>query len=368
MAGFDCVATSELSAKRLEIQKINKKCVFDSGYICGDISDDNTRRDILREVARWEQDLGLDEIDVLIATPPCQGMSVANHKKKESDARRNSLVVESIRLVDEIKPRCFIFENVPSFLNTLCTDTDGVDRKIGEAIQKNLGHKYAIETRVLNFKHYGVPSSRTRTLVIGTKYTLLNLLSPYDLIPKTKAIITLQESIGHLRPLTAHGEIDPNDIFHSFRPYPIHMRAWIENLREGESAFSNTDPHRIPHQIINGAYIPNQNKNAGKYTRQFWDKVGPCIHTRNDQLASQNTVHPKDDRVFSIREIMILMTVPNTFLWSERQDLNTLSLADKGLFLKKHEMTIRQSLGEAVPTAIFFSMAEAIKLALSAVQ
>jgi DNA (cytosine-5)-methyltransferase 1 len=42
-------------------------------------------------------------------------------------------------------------------------------------------------------------------------------------------------------------------------------------------------------------------KNGDKYKRQYWNKVAPCIHTRNDILSSQNTVHPVDDRVFSIR-------------------------------------------------------------------
>ena len=41
-----------------------------------------------------------------------------------------------------------------------------------------------------------------------------------------------------------------------------------------------------------------------------------AFHTRNnDQLASQNTVHPSEDRVFSIRELMKIMTIPDDFRW-----------------------------------------------------
>jgi hypothetical protein len=39
--------------------------------------------------------------------------------------------------------------------------------------------------------------------------------------------------------------------------------------------------------------VPNVNKNGDKYKRQEWDKPAPCIHTRNDIMASQNTVHPE---------------------------------------------------------------------------
>ena len=81
----------------------------------------------------------------------------------------------------------------------------------------------------------------------------------------------------------------------------------------------------------------NAQKNGDKYTRQYWDKVAPCIHTRNDIMASQNTVHPVDNRVFSIREIMLMMSVPDSFSWSDMSfaQLNSLPIKEKEAFLKK---------------------------------
>ena len=52
---------------------------------------------------------------------------------------------------------------------------------------------------------------------------------------------TLRQVIGELKPLTEFGEIDEEDIYHSFRVYPEHMRAWISDIKEGESAFDNVD-------------------------------------------------------------------------------------------------------------------------------
>lgn len=43
LEGFDCVATNELITRRLEVQKFNKKCKYESGYICGDITKDATK-------------------------------------------------------------------------------------------------------------------------------------------------------------------------------------------------------------------------------------------------------------------------------------------------------------------------------------
>lgn len=362
-AGFECIATNELIERRINVQKCNHKCKYESGYICADITKQETKDALYEQIALWKKKESIKRVDVLIATPPCQGMSVANHKKSDTEIVRNSLVVESISIIKEIQPRFFIFENVPAFMKTVCTDVDGVDKPIAQAIEHNLGPDYSYTSKVINFKNFGASSSRQRTLVIGVANDYADEVSPYELFPDMVKEKTLREVIGHLRALKIFGEIDANDIYHAFRVYPEHMRSWIANIGEGESAFDNKDDINKPHQIIDGKLVINQQKNGDKYRRQIWDKVGPCIHTRNDQLASQNTVHPSDDRVFSIRELMMMMTVPSSFKWvtEDECELNKLSDEQKRVFLKKHEINIRQSLGEAVPTAIFNAIAMKIK-------
>lgn len=357
--GFECIATNELIERRLNIQKSNNKCKYQTGYICGDITTDETKKQLYDEIEFWKSKEKLKHVDVVIATPPCQGMSVANHKKTDTEIIRNSLVVESIKIIKEIHPNFFVFENVPAFMKTICTDIDGTDKPIAEAISNNLGSEYSYASRVINFKNYGACSSRTRTVVIGVSKSFADEVSPYELYPQIKAERTLREVIGNMKRLKTFGEIDPNDIYHSFRTYPENMRAWITDLKEGESAFDNEDETKKPHQIVDGKIVINKQKNGDKYRRQIWDKVGPCVHTRNDQLASQNTIHPEDDRVFSIRELMRMMTVPDSFKWSDEplDMLNSLPIESKKAYLKKEEIKIRQSLGEAVPTVIFKEIA-----------
>lgn len=366
LEGFDCVATNELIRRRLDIQRFNNKCKYEGGYICGDISDETTKSSLYAQIDFWKKKENISRIDVVIATPPCQGMSVANHKKSSAEIVRNSLVIESIKIIKQVNPRFFIFENVPAFMKTICTDIDGRNKTIAEAIENNLGAGYSYISRIINFKNYGACSSRQRTVVIGISKDYADEVSPLELYPDLAKERTLRQVIGELKPLTEFGEIDEKDIYHSFRVYPEHMRAWISDIKEGESAFDNADDSKKPHQIIDGKIVINQQKNGDKYKRQYWDKVGPCIHTRNDQLASQNTIHPSDDRVFSIRELMMMMTVPYSFKWVEvdLEALNQLPVAKKRSFLKKEEIKIRQSLGEAVPTAIFQAIAQKIAAVL----
>ena len=287
---FECVATNELIPRRLEIQKFNNKCKYDSGYICGDITEAETKNSLYSQIELWNKKEKISRIDVVVATPPCQGMSVANHKKSRTEIVRNSLVVESIKIIKKINPLFFIFENVPAFMKTVCTDIDGNNKTIAEAIENNLGKAYSYTSRIINFKNYGACSSRQRTVVIGVSTDYADEISPFELYPDLVDERTLREVIGDLKPLEKFGEIDENDIYHSFRVYPEYMREWIKDLTEGQSAFDNVDDSKKPHQIKDGKIVINQRKNADKYTRQYRDKVGPCLHTRNDQLASQNTV------------------------------------------------------------------------------
>jgi DNA (cytosine-5)-methyltransferase 1 len=362
---FYCIATVELLERRLKIQSYNQKCIYESGYISGDLTTKEVKDKVFAELDVWKKGYSVNDLDVLIATPPCQGMSVANHKKKD-ELKRNSLVVESIKLTKKIKPKFFIFENVRAFLTSICTDIDNEDKPIKQAIDYNLSGEYNIHFQVLNFKDYGNPSSRTRTLVIGVRKNLKEI-TPLDVFPNQQPERTLRQVIGHLPALKKMGEISKDDIYHNFRRYSPHMESWIANIKEGQSAFDNEDITKIPHSVKDGVIIYNARKNGDKYTRQCWYKVAPCIHTRNDIMASQNTVHPTDNRVFSIREVMLMMSVSNDFKWSDIsfEKLNKMTVKDKRAFLKKEEINIRQNLGEAVPTVIFRQIAHKIRKVLT---
>lgn len=361
-AGFQCVATVESVSRRLQIQRFNAKCRFDSGYICGDVRAQDTQAQIGREASEW----GINspgDLDFLIATPPCQGMSVCNHKRG-NEKPRNSLVVSAIESVAQFRPKAFFFENTALFLKTLCTVSPGRDIPIGDAIKMSLGGAYHILARRVNLKNYGCPSSRTRTLVIGVDKRMW--FSPISVFPDWTPDMTLRAVIGDLPMLTKMGAIDRSDIYHSFKPYAEHMRGWVSGLDEGQSAFDQESPRKRPHRIVNNARVENKNANGDKYRRQKWDCPPPCVHTRNDILSSQNTLHPRDDRVFSVREVMRMMSVPPDFKWApvSADELSAFPEEEKRRFLRTNEMNIRHCLGEAVPTAVIRNIAAKAKVCM----
>lgn len=360
--GYECIATCELLNERLNVQRANNKCRLESGYICGDMTTDETKARLFKEIQRWRDDYKIEDVDVVFATPPCQGMSTANCKKNNQEQVRNSLVVEAIKVIHDVNPKIFIFENVRSFMKTTCTDISGVDMSIKESIYTNLSENYYIFSKVLNFKDYGVPSSRPRTIVVGTRRDLKNI-SPLNIFPRREEEITLRESIGNLNPL-GYGERDALDPFHFARVYDAYMEEWIAPLREGQSAFENP-VHLRPYKLDkDGNRVTLKGGEMGnKFRRLRWDSPCSCIATRNDQLASNDTIHPRDNRVLSIRELMILMTIPRNFKWSLDDDALTPDGAAE--YLSTNELNIRRCIGEAVPTHIIETLSKNVDIMLT---
>jgi DNA (cytosine-5)-methyltransferase 1 len=326
--------------ERMQIQQFNQKCSDESCYVVGDIRDKGVLKKIESILSEVKRGPGLD---VLIATPPCQGISLTNHKKTPTEIVRNSLITESILLTKKYQPKYFIFENVLVFLESACSDSDGYDRTVNDVIDRHLLKNYHIEKYVFNLKHFSIPSSRTRTVVIGVRKDVE--IHPLSIYPTPERVITLKEAIGSFKKLTKPKAFDAKDPLHFFRPYDERMLPWIENISEGQSAFDQDDANRIPNQVINGVRVVNQAKNGDKYKRQRWSDVGPCIHTRSDTFSSQNTIHPKDNRVFSIRELMVLMSIPENFSWFPSNFYP--KTYDE---LRPYELNIRKAIGESFPT------------------
>ncbi|WQZ76192.1 DNA cytosine methyltransferase [Helicobacter pylori] len=396
--GFECVATNEILEKRLNIQRINNKCKFDEGYICGDIKKPETKEKILKQIGFYSKKFGNDRVDLVVATPPCQGMSVANHKKKNDEIKRNSLVIESVDLIKQIKPRFFILENVPSFYKTGCIDKNDNLLEIGSMIEQNLSGDYRLYDEVINFKNFGANSSRTRTLVIGVCKEFKDFISALEFFPDFKQEKTLKEVIGSLKPL-AWGEYDSADFYHSFRTYPKHMQEWIKDLKEGQSAFENVQdaisdlaylcsnegafesdylnpvqsnyqalmrkdsPKLYNHQATNHSQAALEklkliNKEQGKEClpknlhgkQQFkstwgclnWNKISPTIDTRFDTPSNGTNSHPKLHRSITPREAARIQSFSDTYIFYG------------------NKTSVCKQIGNAVPSLLALALGKAI--------
>ncbi len=100
------------------------------------------------------------KIDLFVGGTPCQSFSMVGKRRGFKDSR-GTLFYEFARLIDEIRPKIFIFENVKGLLSHDSGSTWGVIEKKFKELGYNYFHK------ILNAKDYGIPQNRERLFVVG---------------------------------------------------------------------------------------------------------------------------------------------------------------------------------------------------------
>jgi DNA (cytosine-5)-methyltransferase 1 len=113
-----------------------------------------------------------NKIDILTGGTPCQSFSMVGKRKGLNDTR-GTLFYDFARLIDEIKPKCFIFENVKGLLNH---DKGNTWKTIKNVLKSDL--QYDIHYKVLNARDFGIPQNRERIFVVGFKKRNKNFKFP----------------------------------------------------------------------------------------------------------------------------------------------------------------------------------------------
>lgn len=153
-AGFDIVAAVEIDPIHAAVHHYNfPETAVIARSIVGLSGDD------VRTAAK----IGRRSVDVVFGGPPCQGFSLMGQRML--DDPRNLLVKEFVRLVEELKAKTFVFENVKGL-------TIGKHKSFLEALIAafdNAGYRVLVPWRVLNAKDYGVPQDRERLFILGAK-------------------------------------------------------------------------------------------------------------------------------------------------------------------------------------------------------
>ena len=115
-----------------------------------------------------------DKVDIFVGGSPCQSFSAIGKRKGLEDAR-GTLFYEYARLVKEMHPKVFIFENVPGMLN----HDSGKTWEIIEHIFNCLGYKTSY--KVLNSLNYGIPQDRKRLFVVGFRDKETDFVFPKEM-------------------------------------------------------------------------------------------------------------------------------------------------------------------------------------------
>ena len=125
------------------------------------------------------------EIDAVFGGPPCQGFSRAG--RRDPNDPRNMLFREYLRVINEVRPRYVVLENVTGFMDTKFYGFEGVtgyQYPDGEIVPNILMHEFqligyhTLEPRILNAAHYGVPQKRNRVIVMAYRNDMVPPVYP----------------------------------------------------------------------------------------------------------------------------------------------------------------------------------------------
>lgn len=150
-SGFNSIFSSDIDAHACQTLKLNQgkqAYLSEHSVVCEDVNN-LSFKDIKREI-------GNKDIDFIIGGPPCQSFSVFG-KRKGLDDPRGNLVYEYARLIKEIEPEGFLFENVAG----LKTIHDGaLYRELFDTL--SMGGKYTITAHEYEVAEFGIPQFRRR--------------------------------------------------------------------------------------------------------------------------------------------------------------------------------------------------------------
>jgi DNA (cytosine-5)-methyltransferase 1 len=329
--GIDVVVSAELITKRAEFYKhLYPNCKV----IIGDISNDNTKKKISKLIT--------DDVKLLIATPPCQGVSsIGKNKTQEQflQDERNFLIYDVFYFIEKFNFDAVLIENVSKFLKMHFPHNSSLEL-IEDIIHKKFGSEYNIEILDINAKDYGVPQSRPRCFI---KMYRKDYVWPKP-IPEKQT--TLEEAIGHL-PSLESGE-DSGIRWHTAKIHHDRDILAMMHTPTGKSAMTNTVyyPKKINGEKVRGFH--------NTYKRLDWNAPCHARTTKSGEISSHNNVHPgrlkndgtySDARVLTILELLIVSSLP--------QDWNIPEWASDRL--------IRHVIGESVPPLLMKRVLETLK-------
>ena len=131
---------------------------------------------IVELLSKYEEQLEAlaGTVDVLVGGPPCQGFSSAGRRKH--DDPRNQLFASYLNLVDIIKPKVVLIENVRGF--TLDFSAGDEIKNFSQALKARLSDAYTVHEQLLDLSIFGVPQARTRYFVLAFR-SELNVQNPF---------------------------------------------------------------------------------------------------------------------------------------------------------------------------------------------
>lgn len=227
-------------------------------------------------------------IHLLAGCPPCQGFSSVRRLNRSAPVEddRNSLIKEFVRLVEELNPFTIMMENVPGLINY---------ELFQECLNKLEELGYKCDYKIVNVKDYGVPQSRKRLVLVGSRLGKIRVAKG---IYKKR---TVRQTIGKLaKPERSRDELHKvfpkhgNDVQERIKLTPKDGGSWKD----------------LPEKYVLKCH---KSKNIGFndiYGRLRWDTVSTTITGGCLNPSKGRFLHPEQNRCISAREAALLQTFP----------------------------------------------------------
>lgn len=370
VAGFRFLVHVEADKRRAEIGADNFP---DSKWINANVQDS---KDAIVQAYR---EASTQRLDLLTATPPCQGMSSSNPsrgKRQTPQAHaleaKNRLMLELIPVAKALNPRVIVAENVRQIL-TLDVEHEGKRKKVVDLLGEGLP-QYQVFSGVVNVADYGIPQVRKRALVVAVhkgEPCLERLSSEQPWPPPSHAeqpMGGMQRWLSVRQWLNAmqYDSLDASCEAKAVGKHPLHYVPAYGSDRyrqvsgippySGRSAYENdtcptcnrpveTGLIRCPHcdgVMRNRPYAEKDGQPylikgfQSSYRRMSPDRPAYTITTNSSHVGSDFKIHPWENRVLSVLECADLQTVPRFYDWKRAENNRTRYL-------------IRNLVGEALP-------------------
>ncbi|OCS91226.1 DNA cytosine methyltransferase [Caryophanon latum] len=366
-AGFDIKLAVEIDPIMCQTLELNRKndtlTIYEKNIL------DATAEEVLQQAK-----LRKGEVAGMIGGSPCQSFSTAGNRGAFSDERGQAMI-KYIDLINAIRPKFFVLENVKGLLSAALEHVSIEDRKknkdegiVLRAEQQpgsafsfilNRIQGYEVHYKLLNSADYGVPQKRERVFVIGILKEDDEPLFPYAFPKKTHSKsakiketlfdyaddaegfepwITFEQATAHLKGTTMNYQSYSEKRMHYMKMIPVGGGNWRDLEKFGDD---------VVRQAMGGAYNSGGGK-VGFFRRIKASEPAPTLLTSPAQ-NSTNLGHPFEDRPLSIEEYLAIQQFPKNY-----------KVAGK-------LMDQYKQIGNAVPVGLAYAVAKSIKEGLQTI-
>ncbi len=313
-AGFDVKAAVEYDPIHCATHEFNfPNCAT----ICRDVTD------VDADYIRSQSSIGKTDISLVVGGAPCQGFSLIGHRAL--DDPRNKLASHFVRLVKELQPKYFVFENVKGL--TIGQHKNFLNELIAEL--KRIGYAIVEPYRVLNALWYGVPQDRQRLFIMGARQG--EILPSYPApthqpdrtihdIRKLPLTPTVWDAIGDLPEVEEYEELSEKDSVEAKFGRPSQYARTL-SLANGTRTLTLTSSLRTVHSAKSQKRFEKTSHGCVEEVSRFLklDPDGYCntlrAGTASDRGAftSPRPIHPHTPRCITVREAARLHSYPDWF-------------------------------------------------------